>query len=197
MKELCQKCSKEHAKGSVEWRDCQAKQFEDAVSAPETWKFDPTEEDVKRVKEACERARSEYDMLPDVGLVRKLISHDFIRADFGGEAPSMDVQKMYRFWADFTRDMPDIMRQHAGSTDLETLWANSKIEHIIKDLRMPYVVWEQQEFSIDVRSPEQLTMASNTLTKLEAEGWLLYHCEVDDHKVSYCHRKGQTHLVAA
>lgn len=195
MNELCQKCKKEHVKGSMDWRDCQASLFEEAVSAPDAWVFDPSESDIGRVKNACERARAEYDILPDISTVRKLISHEFIRGESGEDGPSMDVQKMYRFWTEFARDMPDIMKQHAGSTDLETLWANAKIAKIIKDLKVPYIVWEQQEFSIDVRSPEQLTQAAKSLTDLEEAGWLLYHCDVVETKVSYCHRKGQTHLV--
>lgn len=190
--------------GSPEWRDCQERQFNEMITYPELWQFDSTTDQIKKISDAYQKFKElspqEY---PDPDTIRVIISNtEFPRVDDTiqsneegsvGRGPQINVKEMFNFWAEFSSDMPAVLKQHAGLTDLQLLWITNKIKSVLLKNNLPYISWEEKEIVAHVKVPASLKKAADLLEYASNESFLLYHHELQDDMLTWNLKRG--HVV--
>lgn len=188
---LCTFCNKEHEPGSPDARDCASEQFAKWASDPDKWEFLPTEEHIRRVREAHVQYVTEYPSgVPDVQAIRMIISNQFSSPSEDG--PIIKTRELERFWLGFLSDVPQQYRMGSTVHSIDAAWFERKIYKILIDLKLPYMAWETADVAANLKSPTSLRRAADELDRLEAEGYGLYffECDKEDSKAEWYFRKG-------
>lgn len=178
--------------GSPEWRDNQETSFNSLLENPDKWEFNPTEDETRLVLEAYHRFRemagpTDY---PDTETIRLTLSNSAFNKQTD-EGPEINLREMTKFFTDFVKDMPEIMRSHAGLGELGLIWAGRKIGSILLKANLPYRVWEEREILSSGKSYVTLRRAADQLEAAENEGYALYHFEVKGDMLTWNMRKGR------
>jgi hypothetical protein len=143
------------------------------LSDPSAWAFSPTDEEIRRVRDAYVAYRMSCGAAPDFDGLRICIV-----GGFGG-----DVQAFLAFWdrtllndAPPREDVSAVMR-----AQIEDVWRRGKIAAVLSSLELePLTEWERMTMSACLKVPDQLCRVGEELAEADRDGFSFISFEVDE-----------------
>lgn len=192
--------------GSPEWRDAQDNELDQLIDNPDSWKFNVRPDERQAIASAYKTFQAEFgeDKYPDLQQIRLMVINVLPEMEEGVIEDIMERENQsaddvvrrtsgIQFWTDFNDDMPEVFkRQGSMHVELNMVWQDKKIQHIMRELKFPYMDWETQELAMNIKSPSSLRRAATEMERLEVQGYDLYDMAIqDDTVVEYIFRKGK------
>jgi hypothetical protein len=143
------------------------------LDRPSTWTFEPTQNEVERVRDAYAFYWGSYGRAPDFNSLWQCMA-----ARFDG-----DGSAMLKFWErTLIADMPR-SKDVTGAVleQVKDRWRRGKVDHILTMLGLqPLTTWDCRSITASLKSPEQLQRVGQELAKLQEEGFAFWDHEMED-----------------
>lgn len=181
--------------GTPAWRDHQDRNFFNLMADPTKWEFKPSDEDVKRVRDAHAAAIQQLPV-PDADFIKVMMAHQFdMPGDLNeqsrqGEGRKVSIKEVADFFTKrFCDDMYPEFKTTGQMFEVVHLWTIHKIKSILRTNALPYKDYEVEELHMHLMNPTSLAAVAEKMHQLVDAGYFLGDHAVDGDQVVYFFRK--------